>query len=417
MGSKIVTTIIEQKSKINTGSSSKPLEQQPFTVSISSQPMEQFLKLTTAGSILSRPIQQQEAASFNKLGTSPNDNFLEQRIITRSIDGPDSPIEQKIFVTSNLRDVATGKSQLTEQRLLIRDISSGKPIQQEPEKSNSITITQFDFIELIFPPCNSIKNPVNTNILWRIKDFGFSFDIQTLIFNVDGIFVQDDPTFTVTAIVGGLQLDYDSPVDYDFDSDIQITLTINDNANPPNNFNYVCIWKTVEDSRPPTVDLISPECNSINVDVREPVVLDIIDTGKGVDKDTIRLSIEGIPVCSGITLDGLTTVSGNGFKLTWNHNNDPFRFDSSVSVSVEATDLSPLENSTLFVCCFQIEESLAPTYLNFDPFECESFVDPRTGLTFQVYGDVDGIDITTLEVRIDNKLRQVFVRPRVLRSE
>ncbi len=412
MGSEIVTAIIEQKGQISTNPEglspevSRPIEQQTTNPSTSSEPIHQLLKLQTSSE--SRPVEQVEGASFNKLQTSPDDTFLEQRDVKRDVVGKDTPIQQKIFVTSN---------QLVEQRDLSRDTSSGKPMEQVAKKINSIDLTQFDFADLIFPPCNSTKNPVSTNILWRIKDFGFDFDVGTLVFKVNGIPVQDNPEFTVTAITNGLQLDYDPPVDFDFDSDIPIILTISDNAVPPNNFFYRCTWRTVEDSRPPLVDLESPVCGATNVDVRAPVVLTIIDKGQGVDTDTIQLSIEGIPVCSGVTLDGLTTVSGNGFRLTWDHPEDPFRFDSSVSVSLTATDLSPLKNSTLFVCCFQTKESSIPGYFDFDPFECQSFVDPRTGLTFRVYGDIDGIDISTLEVRIDNKLRRVFVRPRVLRSK
>ena len=66
---------------------------------------------------------------------------------------------------------------------------------------------------------------------------------------------------------------------------------------------------------------------------------------------------------------------------------------------------------------FEGRESNVTEFINFDPLECASFVDNTTGLTFEVYGDIDGLDITTLEVRIDNKLRKVFVRPRILRSE
>ncbi len=422
MGSEIVTAIIEQKGQISTNPEglspdvSRPIEQQTPTPSTSSEPIQQLLKLSSAAGT-SKPIEQDKGASFNKLQTSPDDTFLEQRNVKRDVVGKDTPIQQKIFVTSNLRASPTGKSQLVEQRDLSRDTSSGNPMEQVAKKSNSIDLTQFDFAELIFPLCNSTKNPVSTNILWRIKDFGFDFDVGTLIFKVNGTPVQDNPEFTITAIANGLQLDYDPPVDFDFDSDVKIILTISDNAVPANNFFFRCTWRTVEDSRPPLVGLVSPVCDATNVDVRAPVVLTIIDTGAGVDQDTIQLSIEGIPVCSGITLDGLTTVSGNGFRLTWDHTEDPFRFDSSVSVSLTATDLSPLENSTLFVCCFQTKESSVPGYFDFDPFECESFVDPRTGLTFRVYGDIDGIDISTLEVRIDNKLRRVFVRPRVLRSK
>jgi len=129
------------------------------------------------------------------------------------------------------------------------------------------------------------------------------------------------------------------------------------------------------------------------------------------------LSIEGLPVCSGLSFDSITTASGNGYTVTWTHDEEPFRYDANITVSVEATDLSPLENSGFFVCSFDTETSSLPEFSNFDPEACETNVDNATGLTFEIYGDIDGVDITTLEVRIDNKLRKVYVRPRVLRSE
>jgi len=428
MGSEILTAIVEQKGQISTNpqgfspSTSRPIEQRAGTFSTSpgtSKPIQQSPTPATvsgAGIDFSKPIEQKEGDSFNKAQSRPNDCFIEQKNTKRDDQGQDSPIEQLIFVTNNLRAQTTGNSQM-EQRNLTRDIVGAQPIQQDPAATNSIDLTQFDFAELVFPQCNSIKNPVSTNILWRIRDFGFSFDIETLIFKVNGIPVQDTSNFLITAIVGGLQLDFDPPDDFDFGSTVTIILTISDNAVPPNNFFYRCLWDTVEDSRPPIITLVSPECDDTNVDVLEPVVFSVFDSGLGVNQDTIRLSIEGIPVCSGLTFDPFTVVSGSGFTVTWVHPNDPFRFDSSVSVSVEAEDLSVLENSALFVCCFQTEESEVPEFSDFDPLQCATFVDNTTGLCFEVYGNMDGIDISTLEVRIDNKLRKVFVRPRVLRSE
>jgi hypothetical protein len=86
-------------------------------------------------------------------------------------------------------------------------------------------------------------------------------------------------------------------------------------------------------------------------------------------------------------------------------------------VAIEATDLAEPSNSAFFVCSFNTEESSVPEFMNFDPEPCETFVDNTTDLTFEVYGNVDGVDISTLEVRIDNSLRKVYVRPKILRSE
>ena len=84
---------------------------------------------------------------------------------------------------------------------------------------------------------------------------------------------------------------------------------------------------------------------------------------------------------------------------------------------MEASDLSALQNRVLFVCAFDVEESLPPVFINTDPDPCESFLDNRTGLSFEVYGVEHGIDISTLEVRVDNTLRKVFVRQKILRTE
>ena len=429
MGSEIMTTTVEQKGQISTNpdglvpNTSRPIQQVDATPSTAtpSQPVQQFLELRTAregSNHFSRPVEQKEGDTFNKNETRPDDCFIEQKNTKRITDeNPDTPIEQQEYVTANLRDDGATVSRPMEQRNLTRNAATAQPVQQDPKISNTIQLTQFDFAELIFPQCNSVKNPVTTNILWRIRDFGFPFDVETLIFRVNGVPVQDTSNFSVTPIVGGLQLDYDPPDPFDFGSTVTIFVTISDNADPPNNFVYLCQWETVDDTRPPIIELLSPECNETDVDVREPIVFSVFDVGEGVDQESIRLSVEGIPVCSGLTFDPQTTSSGSGFTVTWDHDDEPFRYDSTVSVAIEATDLSEFENSAFFVCCFETEESQVPDFINFDPEPCDTFVDNTTGLSFEVYGDVAGIDISTLEVRIDNKLRKVFVRPRILRSE
>ena len=112
-----------------------------------------------------------------------------------------------------------------------------------------------------------------------------------------------------------------------------------------------------------------------------------------------------------------STTSGTGFDVTYVHPDDPFRHGAEISIALEASDLTEPPNSTLFICCFNTEESEAPAFSGFDPLQCETFVDNRTNLFFEVYGASEGVDVSTLEVRIDNKLRKVFVRPRILRDD
>ena len=424
MGSEIVDALVQQLGKITTNpdglseNPSKPIEQFDASPTKTFQPLEQKPPLETAGlpsDSFSRPVEQVEGLKFAP--TPPDGSVIEQFILEsepgKSGSGYEGPIQQDKFGT---RGVVTGLGDDPEpiQQFSISTApDKSKPVEQVPRIINTIDITQFDFIDLIFPPCDSIKNPVNVNILWRINDLGFDFNVETLIFTVQGSPVQDREEFTVTAIAGGLQLDYDRPEDYGFEEEVEITLEIEDTADPPNFIFFRCKWTTVPDTRAPSILNVEPECDSTAVSVTAPVEFDVIDIGDGVDPDSLRLTIEGVAVCSGLTSEPIPS----GIHVTFEHPDAPFRFGSFVTIGIEVADLSPLQNSTLFVCCFATEESEVPIFLNFSPDVCESFIDNTTGLTFEVYGVEDGVDISTLEVRVDNVLRKVFVNPRILRSQ
>jgi len=435
MGSQIVDAIVTQIGSIETNptpapGSSQPIEQFPFPLIKSYQPIEQKPPLETAevdGVPTSNPIEQAFPGSFGLIGPGEVDQDfsgnMEQFITAsenlKSVGDPqyDLTLELRAFRTKTVGEEPDPADVSFLVQQFLTETAESRPVEQTEEVTNTVDITQFDFIDLIFPPCNSIKNPTETDILWRIKDFGFDYNTETLVFRVNGVPVQDDPTFIITAIAGGLQLDFDPPEDFPFESEVQIFLEIEDTADPPNAFIFRCKWDTVPDTLAPIVSNMTV-CNSSDVSVQAPIEFDILDRGFGVDPNSIRLSIEGITVCSGITLEDIAVPgSGTGFHVTHVHPDDPFRFGAFITVGVTAQDLSPQQNSSLFLCFFETEESESPVFVNFDPEPCETFVDNITGLDFEVYGVEDGIDISTLEVRVDNKLRKVFVRPRILRSQ
>jgi hypothetical protein len=423
MGSEIVEALVVQIGKIKTNPNnlvpevSRPIEQIAIPFTKDFKPIEQILP-PEIGFPTSQPVEQVGILQFAGgliPTTPPNNSIIEQVILASEPQKSggavsyEGPVEQFKLSTDN---------DVLQQFILSNSPNNSKPVEQVPNPTNDIDITQFDFIDLIFPPCNTTKNPVDTNILWRIKDFGFAFDVGTLVFKVNGIEVQDRDSFSVTGIVGGLQLDYDPPEDFGFSEEVEVFLEIQDTAVPPNTFFYRCKWTTVPDTKPPVITNVEPECNSTDVSVVAPVEFDVLDVGEGVDPNSIQLTIEGVVVCSGVTLEATSVPGfGTGYHVTYEHPDDPFRFDASVTIGIEATDLSPARNSAFFVCFFNTEESEVPIFMNFYPEPCDSFIDNVTGLTFEVYGVEDGIDISTLEVHIDQKLRKVFVRPRILRSQ
>lgn len=422
MGSEIVDALVVQIGSLlqENANFSRPIEQtNPGLVTRNTvedipsvpalRPIEQVGELQTAVVGLeeaSKPIEQRNEININLADS----DFIEQR----SLATPDSSFSRPI----QQRDLNISQALIQQFQTQSAGDTLSRPIEQQARASNSVNLTQFDFVDLIFPPCGSIKNPIDTNILWRVKDSGFQFNIETLIFKVEGVEVQNRTEFTVTSIVNGIQIDYNPAEDFPFGDEIEIFFSISDNADPPNNFFFRCKWETIEDSTAPQFLNIQPSCSSSNVNVAATIEFDVVDLGDGVDEDSIKVSVEGIPVCSGLTFTPTTIVgSGTGFHVEYAHADAPFRFDSNVTMAFEATDLSPNKNKGSKICFFDTELSDLPEFRNFNPEPCESFVDNRTGLTFEVYGGEDGIDISTLEVQVDQTLRTVVVKPRILRTE
>src|SRR5574338_1342038 len=422
MGSEIVTAIIEQKGSIKTNPTglspdvSRPVLQFSVLPASSATLVEQRSSIRTSATGAdehSKPIHQNSGPEFATDATTPDESIIEQvRIesggLTRD-PNYSGLIEQYQRVISD---------PLVEQREVTRSsTANGTPIEQKPQPSNTVQVDQENLIQLLFPPCGSIKNPVTTNILWRINDLGFPFDTSTLIFRVQGFEVQDAPTFVITPIANGIQISYDPAEDFPYNTLIEEYLQVQDTANPPNTVTIQCSFTTVKDTRPPVIYNLSPSCEDTGVSVTSPVTFDVVDIGDGVDPDSIVLNIEGLTVCSGITLSPTTIPgSGTGYHVEWVHPENPFRFDANISVTIFAEDLSDDRNSTLFSCSFDTEISSLPVFQNFYPAPCESFVDNTTGLSFEVYGVEHGVDISTLEVRVDSTLRRVYVRPRVIRT-
>ena len=406
----VVASVSQIGRLVQPSGSSSPVEQVAGakTKSGSSKPVEQRKPVEIeAGSLTSRPIEQLEPAQFSPTSPPRQAAIIEQKEEVLNA-ASSQPVEQKEFVTS---------SSPVEQKSVSSNVATSKPIEQQVLPENNIDVEQFDFIDLIFPDCGSIKNPIDTNILWRIRDFGSALNASTIVFKVEGVEVQDTPEFEVTSFAGGLQLDYNPPANFEFNILVTVTLSIQDIAEPPNTFEFLCSWQTVPDVRGPVFSEIAPACDSTDVSVLAPVSFEVFDVGNGVDPDSITVSLEGIIVCSGITLDPFSTVSGSGFTVTYDHLDSPFRFESEVTLALQASDIADPPNSTLFICCFNTEVSQSPTFVSFDPLECETFVDNATGLSFEIYGAAHGVDVSTLEVRIDNKLRKVSVRPRLLRDD
>lgn len=396
---------------------STPVQQRKDSIDVSTTPIEQKGSFKT-GATTSKPVQQTPDLVFPPTDQD-FDGTMEQKGLAKTSAAANGPVELLDFDLSD--DEMIHLVDFTQTYKPMEQQDPGAPFPSSPANppdiaDSIITITQNNFVISIFPPCNSTKNPVDTAIVWRILDFGSPYNISSIIFTVDGRVVQDTAEFEAIAITNGIQITYNSAEPYDFDGEITVYLQVEDTDSPVNTIFSKCTWRTVPDTKAPFFQDLTPVCNDTNVDSFASIEFDVIDIGFGVDQSSIKLSVEGLQVCNGIVFTPISVTSGTGFHVAYTHPDDPFRYGSQVTIGIEASDIADPPNSTLFVCCFTIESSIGPTFVNFSPDQCDSFVDPDTGLTFEIYGVEHGVDISTLEVRVDLKLRKVFVRPRLLRS-
>ena len=107
----------------------------------------------------------------------------------------------------------------------------------------------------------------------------------------------------------------------------------------------------VPDTAAPTVTNLSPQEDSIQVSLNSLILLDVTDTGKGVDAATVTIEVNGNLVYTGNATNynssyGKCRRIGNiaAYKYIYQPN-EKFDFDQAVTVTVNAADLASTANT------------------------------------------------------------------------
>ena len=100
------------------------------------------------------------------------------------------------------------------------------------------------------------------------------------------------------------------------------------------------------DSTPPTVTNLSPDADDVQIARNALILLDIVDTGKGVDADSVNIQVNGEIVYTGnadshSSTNGVCRRSGNkaAYQYVYQGSN-AFGFDQTLEIAVNATDLA-----------------------------------------------------------------------------
>jgi len=283
------------------------------------------------------------------------------------------------------------------------------------------TIDQFIFIIEVIPAWYSEKNPIVQDIFIRISPFAYDLNQSTFIMRVKNDWTRDGNLYTtgwkdvtnecVITPFGaplGLQIEYDpAPDTWEYNSRVWVWFEVYDSDPTPNLMDVMYWWYVIDDFRQPTITNQYPVPFATDVNIDTYIQFDVLDTGYGVDPDSITLTIEG-SIVEPLTL----TVITDGYRVRY----DPpvnFFYGQKVEITIEAQDLN--DNVARDSYYFTTGVSEGPWFHGAFPRKCAEGIIIDSIVMLQVYGLDHGIDTSSILVKIDRKTREIEMRPIIYR--
>lgn len=287
-------------------------------------------------------------------------------------------------------------------------ITATMPVTQLPLIEESINVTQYDFLIFAIPEPYSQKNSPDTNILVRIIGFGsIPLNASSLIFKINGIDVTS--SVVVTPFGGGLQLDYNPPVDFDYASIVSVDIEIEDTDVPVKTIKTFYTFGIVDDYKKPIFEQFFPPNNSINNLKLTEVYAIVKDSETDLDISKIKMYVDGIEVNPTISNLGSET-----YKISYQTLN-PYIYQSEVYASILIEDIRG--NRDISSWSFFIEPSAGVLFKNIDPKACSSLVPVDTNICFEAFGQEDGINFSSLNFIVEGKNITYILKPKVYIKE
>jgi len=255
-------------------------------------------------------------------------------------------------------------------------------------------VYQFFLIMDASPTPYSIKNPVDVNIMLRLRNYNTEFDASTLVFKVNGVDVAGE--CSLTPLTGALQIDYNPLVDFPYGSRVFVYVEIHDVGDPPIRFEYDYWFDIIPDYKAPFITNLDPGRFETGVGKNRTIRFDILDFEEGVNPDSIELLVGGVQV-----EPQLTVISG-GYHVSYSPL-VPYVYGSTVPVVVRARDVSSQQNQLWDAYVFYIEGGQGPFFNIFDPKQCAVLVPLRKDVSLFAWSLNDGLDETSLELKVDRR--------------
>ncbi len=291
----------------------------------------------------------------------------------------------------------------------------------------STTVDQYVFVQDARPAFYSKKNVVDTDFWIRLRPFSFSLNAATLSIKLrernpgigyDSGWYEIVPygnisTFDAGGGVLGLDFLYLPPDVFKNNSMVFVEVSVYDFAGIPNLLSIEYWFELIADYRRPFIFDMVPDTEEVNVAVDTNVTFKLRDIGAGINIDAVEVYVN-----NAVVPFEYEPLDSNTYQITYNPINN-FRFGDTITVYVVAEDLSENKNIGVGGWTFYTASSTGPwfDFESFWPIPCKRGISRRdTYVEFRVYAiDGNGIDISSLNVQVGGKDRQVTVVPIVYR--
>jgi len=253
------------------------------------------------------------------------------------------------------------------------------------------------------PAPNAQNVPVNTSVVLHVQDSGDGVEMGSIAMTVNGAAV----TPQITGTSSDYTVTYAPASPFAYDTNVTVAVNARDLHIPPNVMNQVSYsFKTIAgDTASPFVSGQSPAPNAQNVPVNTSVVLHVQDSGDGVERASIAMTVNGAAVTPQIT------GTSSDYTVTYAPAS-PFAYNATVTVTVNARDLhSPPNVMSQVSYSFRTTagDTAPPVVAGQSPAADEQNVLVDSNIVLHVQDSGDGVDIASIQVKVNG----VTVTPQI----
>ncbi len=243
-------------------------------------------------------------------------------------------------------------------------------------------------------PAPEARNvPLNTNIQVDVVDDYMGVDSTSLEMEVDGKPV----AAKITGTIERYTLTYDPPQDFHYNQTIAVVIRAADlaftpNVMKPDSYRFYIQRDTV----PPQISDLYPQHRARQVPADTSLSFTVTDHQSGVNKDSLRIFINGNSVVPEVT----GTPASYSVRYRFQ---PPFREMDSVWVKIHAADLvSPTNSRDSSFYFIVARDSLPPWVEYYAPLHESQQVKPDTTIVIELVDDFSGVDRSSIQLTLND---------------